>query len=93
MTFKNMTDGEQMIKNIKFLKNEITRLPVEFQQSGPENMGENATKSTPLIHYTDTIQAPIEYNRDFRATYKMNPVKVLFTSILSIIVAIIFAIF
>ncbi len=70
-----MTEGEQMIKNIKYLKSQITMQP----RSTPmidDVAGEVSTTTEDLVGYTDTVEAAPQYNSEFRATYKMYPLKV-----------------
>ncbi len=87
VVFKNMTEGEQMIKNIKYLKSQITMQP----RSTPmidDVAGEVSTTTEDLVGYTDTVEAAPQYNSEFRAIYKMYPLKVFLWSIIFIIIAI-----
>lgn len=77
VVFKNMTEGEQMVKNIKYLKNQITLQPRAMISTDTTVTGSaTATMEEDLVGYKDTVEAAPHYNNDFRATYKMYPLKV-----------------
>ncbi|MBS9775367.1 PH domain-containing protein [Candidatus Gracilibacteria bacterium] len=68
--FKNMTEGEQLMKNIKYLKNNITLSKSQVIE------GEEEKSKESLIGYVDNTEEEIlDYNKDFTANYKMNFLK------------------
>lgn len=89
--FKNMTDGELMIKNIKYLKDAISLKPKNLQNSlenveNPENLNEND-----VVGYKNKVDKTFDYDADFTASYRMSAIRTLvgmiFWVTLSIVVA------
>lgn len=92
VVFKNMTWGEQMIKNIKYLKSQITMQP-QSAIATDTSVWENSILHEDLVGYTDTVEAAPQYNNEFRATYKMYPLKVFLWTIILAIIAVFAGIF
>lgn len=91
VVFKNMTDGELMIKNIKYLKDAIS-LKSKNLQNFPENPQEIANSpENDIVGYKNQIDKNFDYDADFVASYRMNAMRTLvgmfFWIIFSIIVA------
>lgn len=61
--FKNMTSGEKMIENIKYLKDAI------IPKKAPTKAAESKSS---LVWYSDKTEQALKYNGEFKSQYKMN---------------------
>lgn len=91
--FKNMTEGEQMIKNIKYLKSQITMQPRSTMTADTPGWETTTTIQENIVGYTDAVEAAPRYNSEFRAMYKMYPLKVFLGSIVLMVFAVLIGIF
>jgi len=64
--FKNMTDWEKMMKSIKYLKDNI--IPREKDVTTQAASSSSDSK----IGYIDKTESPLNYNKEFKAEYKMD---------------------
>lgn len=92
VVFANMTDGEQMIKNIKYLKNQIT------MQEPTHTVASVSADGTPqvvedVVGYKDQLAEPLVYDHDFRAEYRMDARKTFLGTTLLVISAVVVGIF
>lgn len=92
VVFKNMTEGEQMIKNIKYLKSQITMQTPDMSMAN-NSAWETTVVTDNIVGYTDVVEAAPIYNNEFRATYKMYPLKVFLGSIILMIIAVFVGVF
>lgn len=74
--FKNMTHGETMIKNLKYLKDAI--IPKERSNTTQED-------SKSLVSYIDAIEEPLRYNQEFISSYKMHFFRTILPSLIFLI--------
>lgn len=65
--FKNMAHGEQMIENIKYLKDAII----------PKEKPKIVSKKESVVWYTDKIDEPLKYDEAFTGEYKMHMLRTL----------------
>lgn len=70
--FLNMTDGETLIKNIKYLKNSISLTE--------EDIKENIEKKEKIVWFIDKTDFSIDYDKDFQAKYFINIPRNIFSS-------------
>ena len=71
VNFKNMVNGEKMMENIKYLKNETIlneKDVLEWEDENPNS----------LIGFKNTTETALNYDKEFRASYKMSLAKSLF---------------
>ena len=64
--FKNMTHGEKMMKNIKYLKNNIIKKEVKNTQTWVSSSLDSK------VWYIDKTEEALDYDKEFVASYKMN---------------------
>lgn len=70
VSFKNMVSGEKMMKNIKYLKDQIIMEEKDvLEWEDP--------KVNSLIGYKDKVEEPLNYDKEFKAEYKMDMLKTL----------------
>lgn len=81
-----MIEGEKMLANIKFLKNSISLLPKNLENSGEIEKG----KENDVVGYKNVVDKPFVYNSDFIGNYKMHFARSLIGAIIGIIFTIIF---
>lgn len=67
--FKNMTKWEQMIKNIKFLKDNI----IMSENDIIEKIKYKEEKN--IIWFKDMIEQPLNYDKEFKSEYQMSMLK------------------
>ena len=68
VVFKNMLDWEQMMKNIKYLKDNIIMWEKDILKWEENNKNS-------LIWYKDKIEKPLDYDKEFKGEYKMSMLK------------------
>ncbi len=87
VSFKNMISGEKMMKNIKYLKDQIIMEEKDIIE------GEKV-KVNSLIGYKDKVEEPLNYDKEFKGEYKMDMLRTLVwpISIILIIVVLWFGI-
>lgn len=76
--FKNMLDWEQMMKNIKYLKNSI----IKKEKKEAPLLKDNLEVKEDIIWYKNKIDSPLDYNKEFKATYRISMLKLLLPLIL-----------
>ena len=74
VSFKNMLDWEQMMKNIKYLKDNIIMWEKDILK------WENKTVNS-LIGFKDKIEKPLDYDKNFKVEYKMNMLKAILVTL------------
>jgi len=67
VVFKNMLDWEQMMKNIKYLKDNIIMWEKDILKWEKNNNN--------LIWYKDKVEKPLDYDKEFKGEYKMSMLK------------------
>ncbi len=67
--FKNMTHWEQMMKNIKYLKDNTI-----MQETNNTEVSET-TNQNDIVWYKNKIETPLNYDKEFKAEYKMSYLK------------------
>ncbi len=82
VVFKNMTQGEKMIKNIKFLKDNI--IPREKVVSSNKQVSNDS-----VVGYVDKTETPLNYNKELKMELKMNFLRTTIGLIISAAIAII----
>ncbi|MBF0913972.1 PH domain-containing protein, partial [Candidatus Gracilibacteria bacterium] len=76
VVFSNMTEGETLIKNIKYLKDAITLTETEILEEKVEEK-----KVDEVVGFTDKTDFAGNYDRQFSATYSMYLPRVIVTSV------------
>lgn len=76
VTFKNMLDWEQVIKNIKYLKNSIIRkwkdeYKAEWNTENPKEV----SVSDDIVWYKSKLETPLNYDKEFKGEYRMSMLK------------------
>lgn len=76
--FKNMVGGQKMMESIKYLKDKTIM--------GTKDIINGEVKTESLIWFKDTIEEPLDYDKDFTGEFKMNIAKSMASIIFTIIV-------
>ncbi len=78
VSFKNMLDWEQMMKNIKYLKDNIIMWEKDVLKWEEKSINS-------LIWFKDKIEKPLDYDKSFKWEYKMSMLKSLILTLPSIV--------
>lgn len=80
--FKNMLDWEQMMKNIKYLKDNIIMWEKDILEW-------EVKSANSLIGFKDKIEKPLDYDKDYKVQLKMSMLKTLFIPVMIWVISLI----